>query len=324
MCVQDPFERVHNVTKNMTGGNCAHLCQALSKSRQLLAELLEQEQSDPSSRQDVTPLFKHDNLKPVPMSHTTDLSRPENTPTAVRHKSFPGQSPTGSHCLQLSLETLSRLLHDIPFASLEGRLEELDVRNTFVCQQLDHVVLHTLVHHFQKDYGVTAQFLKLHKIEETQTVSVPSGGSEGTPVTSERKRERSPDEDQEEEMEVEEGEGGFEVKRQRLEGGESAEALLCRLTEGVALDGQAQCVAVEESWVGARRRRRQQERDGSSASPDPQTPAPTTPCLSFFLSVSSQQHVSTNTISVVMHDSDSQFKLAFERFFSVCKNKYFH
>jgi hypothetical protein len=330
--VQDPFERVHNVTKNMTSTHHARLGQALSCSKQLLAELLQHEQSDPSNRQDTIPLFKP-KLKLIPMVSTVDPSKQQSVSHEMRpsvHKPLP--SKNAMHSLQVDLETLSRLLHDTPFASLEGRLEELDLKNTLVFQRLDHVVLHSLAHHFQQDFGIT-HFLQPREVGGTTSVSVGSAVEADleTPVTRERKRERSPEEGEEEDMEVEEEEeGGFEVKRRRLEGEESAEQLLCRLTEGEALDCRAQCLAEEESWVGARRRKRHQLRDGDSSfsSPAPQTPSlPSSsmkPCLSFSLTVSSQHHPFTNRTSVIMQASDPKFKSAFELFFSVCKKKYFH
>ena len=334
--MQDPFERVHNVTKNMTATHHAHLIEELSSSKKLLAELLQDEQSDPSIRQDSIPLFKplSYKLKLVPMVSTVDPSKQQSVSHEMRpsvHKPFLSKNATGMHSLQVDLETLSRLLHDTPFASLEGRLEELDLKNTFVCQRLDHVMLHSLAHRFQQDFGIT-HFLQPHEVGRVASVSVGSAAEAdlAAPVTRDQKRERSPEEGEVEDMEVEEEEGGFEVKRQRLEGEESAEQLLCRLTEGGALDCRAQCVAEEESWVGARRRKRQQLRDGDSSfsSPAPQTPSPPLssmkPCLSFSLSVSSQHHPFTNHTSVIMQASDPKFKSAFELFFSVCKKRYFH
>ena len=310
-CVQDPFELGHNVTKSMNAAHLARLVQALRSSRQLLAELLDSEQSDPSKRQNILSFFRP----------------PANHP-------LPDQHATATHSLQLDLQIISRLLHNTRFAALQGRLEELDLSNGFVHQQLNHVLLHSLTHHFLEDFGVKSQFPDFSEVCKTpcETPGVPHPPQTEVEVKTslalQRKRERSTEEGGEEEMEVEveEGGGGFEVKRRRLDRVESAEELLCHLTEGEALTSRAECVAEEQSWLGTRRRRRQQQReDGGSASASPQTPSPppATHCLSFFLLVPFQ-HQSNTTTTVVLQASHPKFKLAFELFFSVFKKRYFH
>ena len=276
----------------MGRGPLARLLQALRRSRQFLAQLLCQEHSDPSTRQNMLLLFR-----------------------PLVDKSLPDSQNSAAHSVQLDMQTLSRLLHNTPYEALGGRLEELSLNNALVHQSLDHVVLHSLAHHFQNEFGVRVRFKMLQEMVQTPTGPPPqTEAGAGTLSAGVRKRGW----EEEEEMEVEEG-GGFKTKRQRLEGPESAEQLLFRLTKRGGLDCLAECVAEEESWIGGRHRRRQKMSSAVPLSPSP----PATPCLSFFLSVTSQHLTRSHTATVVLQATQPKFKLPFELFFSVCKKKLF-
>ena len=292
MCVQDPFELSHNVTKSMRPANLAQLQRAMRRSHQLLTDLLHQEQSLPTSRQDILQIFKPSaQLPPPPPS-------------------------TAGHSVELETAVLSRLLHNTQFSGLEERVGDLDLGNSFVCQRLNHVVLHSLTHHLQEVFGVRVQF------QQQGVGAVAPGPPQRKPELLEmapagaRKRERSV-----EEMEVEGGElEGAEVKRQKLEFEESADDLLLRLTERESLQSKAECVAMEDGWAGGRRRRRRQQQREAGPAPSMTSSPTTVPCLAFTVSVSTNIHSGT---IVSLQTSDPKFKLPFEMFYSACKRKLF-
>ena len=319
LCVQDPFEHSHNVTKGIGPGHVGQLLKALERSQLLLTQLLQREHS---SQQDILQLF--------------------NPPSSAELTSPTGPSGTAAHSVELTSETASHLLLHSQFAELAGRLAELGLNNESVSQRLHHVILHSLTQHLQDEFGVRVQFRQQERSpaissqpstvigQPSAVVSPPNLACVSQPTAGERKRERSmTEEGEEEEMETE-GKGGAvsEVKKQKFDSEESAEQLLFRLMEGEALSCQADCVALEQSWIGSRKRRREQMRQGSHSYPAKTTPTtPNSPCLVFTISVGPTTTTTSSSgdiiATIVLQSTDSKFKIPFEMFFSACKRKLF-
>ena len=306
LCVQDPFERSHNVTKSIKSQS-AQLLQALRSSREVLRQVLEGE--SPNMRQDLLPVFRQSEV------------------------ASPGKRPTASHTLHLSADTVHRLLQGTQYAALADRLQELDLRNPHVRCTLDRLVLRALAQQLEREFGLSVQAerqpetassnlppsspLLLHSAEDGGCMESDSPGQQHK-----RRRPREEEEEGEEGMEVEKRwEGG---KKLRLAGQESAEQLLFRLAEG--LGAVLVCSAVEESWQHRRRRRRKgEQREATSCSPEssvgglaaslPALP----PCLVFTLTLPSNPSPSNHLTAVTMCASHAMFCQSFQQFFAVCK-----
>ena len=306
LCVQDPFERSHNVTKSIKSQS-AQLLQALRSSREVLRRVLEGE--SPNMRQDLLPVFRQSEV------------------------ASPGKRPTASHTLHLSADTVHRLLQGTQYAVLADRLQELDLRNPHVHCTLDRLVLQALAQQLEGEFGLSVQ---TERQPETASSSLPpsspllpsaeDGGCMEADSPSQQHKRRRPREEEEEGMEVEKGwEGG---KKLRLAGQESAEQLLFRLAEG--LGAVLVCSAVEESWQHRRRRRRKgEQREATSCSPEssvgrtvgglaaslPALP----PCLIFTLTLPRNLSPSNHLTAVTMCASHAMFCQSFQQFFAVCK-----
>ena len=304
VCLQDPFDRSHNVAKNMKAVHLQSLLQALKSSQSRLQELLTHENTGP--QQNILSLFTE--TEPVPATARSPL-----------------------HRLQLDMAAASRLLQDTCYEALAGRLQELDLSNKLIRRTMDSVVLQALAGKLETEFGFKVHSKRLGVLS-TASVS-PQPLQEEAAVQSSghatRKRQRTPtaEGEEEEEMEVEgegEGEEGEGVKRQRVEGAESAEQLLFCLTEGKGLECQMELSAVEESWIGRRRRRREKQRQTiSSPEATVSHEMTTTPCLSFTLSMLLNQQPQCHTeysTTVTLQAADPKFQISLQVFFSVCKN----
>lgn len=293
LCVQDPFEQTHNVTKNMKASHLSPLRQAFESSEKILRHIMTNELT---ARQDVLSLFKQQTL-PVP-----DKKR-----------------ATG-YSLDLDAATAGCLLLNTHYTALANRLSELDRSNGSVQCMLNHVLLQSLALLLQREFG-----FRVHAAE-AQEESLPSIPCTHpldleVPAGKQRKRQR-PSEECEEVMEIDEDLGGGEVKRSRLSEQESAEQLLFRLAEGERAGYTVVCSAMEESWLHRRRKRREKERLGSASSGDavPSTPTPTTttPCLSFTLtSIPTPTSLYLATVDLCV--TDPTYQQSFQQFFAVLK-----
>ena len=246
--MQDPFERSHNVTKNISHKHFPEILQHFRHAHELLTRLLENEKSTPDTRQDLLSVFVQ------------------------------GQSPHSEKCvatsrtLTLTLDTVCGVLLGIAqYTTLAAQLGELNLDNPHISLMLDRLVLHSIALQLEQEFSFVTSALRA--TAQGTSTDVPSylsplatgpsleGIQRDEPV--QRKRQRSTEEDMEMEMGVEvEGEWGG-TKRQRLGRKESADELLCRLAQDRDCGLGFQCTAVEESWVGQRRRRRKETASGS-------------------------------------------------------------
>ena len=307
LCVQDPFERSHNVTKNVGPAHLPPLLQALRSSLSLLTELLDSEQTAPGTRHDALSLFKQ--TGPSPGS---------------------GKKTAAMKTLPLDASTASWLLCNTRYTALADRLHELDLHNPLIQHTLDSIVLHSLAQHLEEKFG-----FRVHTVRQQEAVAAyiappPSPGpspSLPSPDTlcsvHHRKRQRAAEEEEREErMEVEEeggGEGGQceRVKRKKLVEQGSAEQLLFRLSEDDECGCMLECSAMERNWIGRRRKRRMQQRQGSCSHGSATEEA--SPCLSFTLSSSSSPSPDNHITMVTLQVTDPMYHQSFLQFFAVCK-----
>ena len=302
LCLQDPFDRSHNVTKNVKAVHLHLLIQTLQSSQPELRELLSHEETTPLTRQNVLPLFKHSQTSTT----TTEKKR------------------SGHHFLQFNIDTMSCLLHNTCYAALSGRLQELDLSNLLVHRKLSHILLEALAELLEREFG-----FRVHSESHGSATNVvlPLAPVCRPHCSANILKRQRPDE--EEVMEVEEGqgdgggegrgeeggEGQEKVKRQRLVNVESVENLLFRLTEGQGSDYTIECSAMEESWIGRRRRRRAIQQQPGLASFSPET---VSPCLSFTLSTPYSCTVVSN-YTVMLQATEPMFQSSLQQFFSVWK-----
>lgn len=309
LCLQDPFERSHNVTKNLKAPHLPQLLHAFQSSLKILKELLEGEQIAPGTRQNVLSLFK-----------PTESAIPRKKAAAV-------------HTLHLDTGTVCRLLCGTRYAALAGRLEELDLNNTFIQWTLNHVILQSLAVQLEREFGFRVHAESPAASSISPASSLPPTNiavADGSAHQCKRQRKEVEGEvSSEEGMEVEEeglvevgGEQG--VKRKRLAEQESAEQLLFRLTEGEWSGCTLVCSAMEESWIHRRRRRREKQKQASCSPSNTVEQGATAsslsgPCLSFTLTSPSNPSPGNHLAVVVLHATDSKFQHHFQQFFAVCK-----
>lgn len=290
------------MTKNISSVQLQQLLLALKYSQLKLQELLGHSESD--ARENILSLFRQ--------SDTRSLTATK--PLCV---------------LQFDITAATRLLQKTCYEPLAGRLHELDLSNPLTQKTLNCIILEEMTAKLEREFE-----FKVHSEQETAVLSTCSVCPPDTTVAPYsghmRKRQRPPtDKVEEDVMEVEEGqmmvveeEEEEEVKRQRLESQESAEQLLFRLTKDKVLRCHLMLTAMEETWVGRRRRKRQTSSSPRATDNDKTS---TTPCLSFYVSVcpshpQSHPQSTAKYITVLkLHITDLKFRSSLQQFFAVCK-----
>ena len=311
LCVQDPFEHSHNVTKNVGPAHLRPLLQALQSSLSQLADLLDSEQSTPDTRHDALSLFRL--TEPSPVS---------------------GKKAAAMKTLHVDISTASRLLHGTCYAALANCLQELDLHNLLIQHTLDRIILHSLAQHLEREFGFKVQTIRQQEAVSASITPYLSPGLcpsllDKVYSAHHRKRQRMAEEGEgegEEGMEMEE-EGGGEsgesgecegVKRKRQTEQGSAEQLLFELTAGEECGSTLECSAIERNWIGRRRKRRMHQGQASSSC-EAVTEEEAPPCLSFLLSSSSNQPPSDHFTTISLQVTEPMYQESFLQFFAVCK-----
>lgn len=292
LCVQDPFEQNHNVSKNVKSSLLPPVRQAFQSSEKTLRDMIS---SELTARQDVLSLFKQQAL---PLC---------------------GKKGAAVHSLNLDSATASHLLLDTRYAALADRLSELNVKSAHIRSTLSHILLQSLALKLAREFGFQ---VSAAEAQEDMSCASPLSCVPPThmmvPADKQRKRQR-PSEEFEEGMEVDEEEEGKveRIKRLRVSEQESAKQLLFDLADGEEGSGYTlMCSAMEESWIHRRRKRRKKERlaSASSETAEPMT-TPTTPCLSFTLTSVPSFHLATVVLSI----SNPVYQQPFQQFFAILK-----
>ena len=329
VCVQDPFEQSHNVTKTMKIVHLNHMLQVMRSSQQTLKQLLNNEQQQ-------TPV--------APRPHDIlSLFRPSEMPATPNRAN-------DEHLIELDISTASHLLHDTQYTALEGRLEELDLTNLIIQHKLCYILVYSLAYHLEKEFDfefrsiqdeetcdMTSSSVSIQdeetcdmtsssvSIQDEETCdmtssSVSIAGDNVSCSTQSRKRCRALEEE-DEMMDVEDRSDEGIIKRQRITGHaeSSAEQVLFSLTEGQRSDCRLECIAYEASWIDRRRKRRHPQTQSTQHKE-------LKPCLSFILSANINQHRMRGDGSLAtfrLQLTDLNFQSAFHQFFAVCKKLLF-
>ena len=293
------------MTKNVKIAGQIQLLRAMKATKLQLAELVSSGQTAPGT-------------------NILSLFRPATAETSAN--TAPNKA-NGEHTLQLNMSIVSHLLHDTQYTALENRLSELDLTNELIQLKLSNILLHSIAHHLEKEFGFKVQPVRQKKevaMTPDPSPPTPHAAVETNPGTGQvcKRSRQSCEED--EMMDVEEGpEGGSEreeaVKRLRMATPDSVEQLLFHFTEDQGSEFTLECVAVEESWVGRRRKRRDQQ--ATESQPPPSTPPSAPPCLALTLSavVSPQSTRDAPIATVKLQTTDPKYQPAFHQFFAVYK-----
>ena len=317
LCVQDPFEHVHNVAKNMSKGPFTCFHQNLKSSYVKLKELFDAERAGEDA-QDFFSLFLQ-SCK----SAFTSLKPP-------------------SRNLSLTMDAMQYVLRrTAPYTELAHQLREIDVSNDHTRQLLSSVILSGLSSIVVNDFHFNASLEAVEQsIQEAQPHSpspliLPSHSSmqvKENNLCQQRKRKHPTKEneaglgDSTSEGEHDKSEGN---KRQKLaENVMPVDELLSQLSEGVQ-DSVVLCTAHTETWVHCRRRKREKERLSSpsnsisKAVSDLADSLPSIPpCLVFTMALSEPTVTgssSENTLTITFRAADVKYSHSFLQFFAFFK-----
>ena len=277
LCVQDPIELSHNVTKSLNHRSLAVLREELARAYQIMQELHSPSATDTIRSLGVLSLFSS---------------------SECAHK-----QPKTSDILHFTLTSICSLLSKVPVLSpLVVTLPMLDLQSLYTVNKLHLVVLRALVCILETDLGfnclsqqfytdvspllTTSTSLEPRTQEDSNTnmASIIVGPSLQTEVISDRKRQRSDDDEIPSVLIENENTNDFKKsKGQSSIGPISILEQYCCMDNGHPFPSVIQCTAFTNSWTHRRKWRRQLASNPSSATND--LTSTSIPILQFNLSI---------------------------------------
>ena len=316
--MQDPFEHVHNVAKNMSKGPFTCFHQNLKSSYVKLKELLDAEGAGEGGQEDLFSLF-HQSCK----------------------SASKGQKPP-SRNLSLTMDAMQYVLHrTAPHSQLTHRLRELDLNNGHTRQLLGSIVLRGLSSILVDDFQFNAT---LETVERSTQEAQPGSPSQfltasHSPMQTEesnscqQRKRKCPTEASEAGLGDSTSQDGEDKsdgnKRQKLtENALPVDELLSQLSEGMQ-DSVIVCTAYTETWIHCRRRKRKKEHLSSPSNSVSKTVGdladslpPIPPCLVFTMALSEPAvsgSSSENTLTITLSPADIKYSHSLSQFFGFFK-----
>lgn len=297
VCVQDPIELSHNVTKSLNHRTLSVLKGELARAYQIMQELHSPSAIDTIRSLGILSLFSSSDCV---------------------HK-----QPKTSDILHFTLTNICSLLSKVPVLSpLVETLPQLDLQSQYTINKLHLVVLRALVCILETDLGFNClsqqPYVDMSPLLTTSTslapvmqednnsnmTSIIVGTSLQTEVISDRKRQRSDDDEIPSiSLEIEDINDFKKSKAQSSIGPISILEQYCCMDNGSSFPSVVQCTAFTNSWTHRRKWKRQLVNNPAVTTNDlTSLPSNSTPILQFNLSIANPSALTSAERGGIKHE----------------------
>ena len=297
VCVQDPIELSHNVTKSLNHRTLSVLKGELTRAYQIMQELHSPSAIDTIRSLGILSLFSSSDCV---------------------HK-----QPKTSDILHFTLTNICSLLSKVPVLSpLVETLPQLDLQSQYTINKLHLVVLRALVCILETDLGFNClsqqPYVDMSPLLTTSTslapvmqednnsnmTSIIVGTSLQTEVISDRKRQRSDDDEIPSiSLEIEDINDFKKSKAQSSIGPISILEQYCCMDNGSSFPSVVQCTAFTNSWTHRRKWKRQLVNNPAVTTNDlTSLPSNSTPILQFNLSIANPSALTSAERGGIKHE----------------------